>query len=76
MPTNHPASLKVAILIKLAQVYYTWHSVEAEAEAKALGTLKHLAKYAPDLARRSIKEMQTENKIGKYRRIQKENPDE
>ena len=76
VPTNHPGSLKVAILLKLAQAYYRWYSVEAEAKAKALETLKYMSKYDSGLAQKCITQMQTEKRIGMYTRIQKENTNE
>ena len=76
VPTDHPASLKVATLLQLAKVYYRWHSVDAEAESKALETLQHLSKYDATLAQACITQMQTEQRIGRYKRPQKENTDE
>ncbi len=68
VPVDHPASLKVAILLQLAKVYYRWRSVETEAMAKALETLKHLSKYDAALAQKCITQMQTEKRIGsRYR---------
>ena len=67
-----PLSLKVPILLELAKAYYKWHSDEAEAEAKALETLRHLSKYNPTLAQECITQLQTEKRIGRHSRPYKE----
>ena len=68
--------LKVPILLELAKAYYKWHSDDAEAEAKALETLRHLSKYNATLSQECITQLQTEKRIGRHSRPYKEKTDE
>ena len=72
VPVNHPEFLKKNILIDLARKYYRYESDDAEAEKKAIETLRHLYKYDSKFARKIITNVQTKKKFGRHSRPHKE----